>query len=94
MPPPVCLLSCLAPIPPAPVRAGGGVRFRFGKECPKHDFHQLAFFAPAPRGSQSRRKRGLARAGRAGGGGRARWLMPAQAETGAECPPKARFAVL
>lgn len=80
MPPPVCLLTRLAPIPPAPVRAGGGVRFRFGKECPKHDFHQLAFSAPALRGSQSRRKRGFCtrRVGRAGGG-KVRWLMPARA---------------
>lgn len=46
------------------------MRFRFGKECPKHDFHQLAFSAPALRGSQSRRKRGFCtrRVGRAGGG--------------------------
>lgn len=70
MPPPLCLSVRLAPIPPALVCAGGEMQFRFGKECPKHDFHQLAFFAPVPRGSQSRRKRGFGarRAGRAGGG--------------------------
>lgn len=70
MPPPLCLSVHLAPIPPAPVRARGEMQFRFGKERPKHDFHQLAFFAPVPRGGKSRRRRGFGarRAGRAGGG--------------------------
>lgn len=82
MPPPVCLSAHLAPIPPAPVRAGGGVRFRFGKECPKHDFHQLAFFAPAPRAVETAANqrfiwRRVGRDGkRVGAGGRrnGRWM--------------------
>lgn len=70
MPPPVCLSVHLAPIPPALVRAGGAVRFRFGKACPQYDFHQLAHSAPAVHGPQIRGKPGFGagRAGRAGGG--------------------------
>ena len=95
MSPPVCLFTHLAPIPPAPVRAGGGVQFRFGKECPTHDFHQLAFLHLLCWEAQAAGSGGLARGGRAGSvGGRVRWLTPARAETGAGCTPKARFAVL